>query len=81
MTITQLEYVLAVDKYKHFGRAAKECHVAQPTLSLQLQKLEQELDIVIFDRSKNPILATSEGQILINQAKIVIMSFIKLIQL
>lgn len=78
MTITQLEYVLAVDKYKHFGRAAQECHVAQPTLSLQLQKLEKELNIIIFDRSQNPILTTPEGQILINQAKVVVTEFYKI---
>ena len=51
-TITQLEYVLAVDKERHFGRAAQECHVSQPSLSSQVQKLEEELGVIIFDRSK-----------------------------
>ncbi len=72
MTLTQLEYVLAVDRNRHFGKAAKECHVTQPTLSMQLQKLEDELGIIIFDRSKSPIVPTLEGEAVIAQAKIVI---------
>jgi LysR family hydrogen peroxide-inducible transcriptional activator len=72
MTITQLEYVLAVNKFRHFGKAAAACFVTQPTLSMQLQKLEDELEVIIFDRSKNPILPTPEGEALINQAKVVI---------
>lgn len=72
MTLTQLEYVLAVDRNRHFGKAAKECCVTQPTLSMQLQKLEDELGVIIFDRSKSPILPTLEGEAIIDQAKIVI---------
>ena len=72
MTLTQLEYVVAVDKFRHFGKAAQSCFVTQPTLSMQLQKLEEELEIIIFDRSKNPILPTLEGEAVINQAKVVI---------
>lgn len=72
MTLTQLEYVVAVDKFRHFGKAAKSCFVTQPTLSMQLQKLEEELDLIIFDRSKNPIVPTLEGKLVIDQAKIVI---------
>lgn len=72
MTLTQLEYVVAVDKFRHFGKAAKSCFVTQPTLSMQLQKLEEELDLIIFDRSKNPIVPTLEGKLVIEQAKIVI---------
>jgi LysR family hydrogen peroxide-inducible transcriptional activator len=71
MTLTQLEYVLAVNKYRHFGKAAKACFVTQPTLSMQVQKLEDELGIIIFDRSRSPILPTSEGELIIEQAKIV----------
>ena len=52
MTITQLEYALAVAQHQHFGKAAASCHVTQPTLSMQLQKLEDELQVTIFDRSK-----------------------------
>jgi LysR family hydrogen peroxide-inducible transcriptional activator len=72
MTLTQLEYVLAVNKYRHFGKAAKACFVTQPTLSMQVQKLEDELGIIIFDRSKSPILPTSEGEIILEQARIVV---------
>lgn len=68
MTLTQLEYVLAVDKFRHFGKAAESCFVTQPTLSMQLQKLEDELQVIIFDRSKSPIKATEEGLLVINQA-------------
>jgi LysR family hydrogen peroxide-inducible transcriptional activator len=72
MTLTQLEYVLAVNRYRHFGNAAKACFVTQPTLSMQVQKLEDELGIILFDRSKSPILPTSEGELIIEQAKIVV---------
>jgi LysR family hydrogen peroxide-inducible transcriptional activator len=61
MTLTQLEYIIAVDKFRHFGKAAKHCNVTQPTLSMQLQKAEEEIGIIIFDRSKNPSLPTLEG--------------------
>ena len=71
-SITQLEYILAVDKEKHFGKAAKSCHVAQPSLSMQIQKLEEELGAVIFDRSRKPIIATETGQEILIQAKRVI---------
>ena len=67
-TITQLEYILAVDRLKHFGRAAKECHVSQPSLSAQIHKVEDELNLIIFDRSKKPILVTDKGKLVISQA-------------
>ena len=72
MTLTQLEYVLAVNKYRHFGKAAKACFVTQPTLSMQIQKLEDELEVILFDRSKSPILPTLEGELILEQAKNVI---------
>ena len=72
MTLTQLEYILAVEQYRHFGRAAKSCSVTQPTLSMQIQKLEDELGEIIFDRSKNPILPTQLGLKIITQARLVI---------
>lgn len=81
MTITQLEYVLAVEKFKHFGKAARACSITQPTLSMQLQKLEDELGIVIFDRSKNPILHTEAGNKIIEQAKITVREFKKIYSL
>lgn len=71
-SITQLEYLLAVDKHRHFGRAAKECHVSQPSLSAQLQKLEEELDVIVFDRSKKPILPTERGKHVLEQARVIV---------
>ncbi|MBD8488789.1 hydrogen peroxide-inducible genes activator [Echinicola sp. CAU 1574] len=72
MTIQQLEYVLAVDKHRHFGHAAEACFVTQPTLSAQIHKLERELEVVIFDRSKMPVIPTETGAQLIEQAKKVV---------
>ena len=68
-TITQLEYIVAVDRLRHFGKAAKACHVSQPSLSMQLQKAEDELGVQIFDRHKKPITATDEGKPIIDQAR------------
>jgi LysR family hydrogen peroxide-inducible transcriptional activator len=72
MTLTQLRYLVALDKYKNFVRAAESCLVAQPTLSLQIQKLEHEIGSEIFDRTKNPIATTSYGLEIIEQAKLVL---------
>lgn len=72
MTIQQLEYILAIDKYRHFGHAAEACFVTQPTLSAQVHKLEQELDVLIFDRSKMPVIPTEIGIQLIDQARRVV---------
>ena len=69
MTITQLYYVLAVAEHKNFTLAAEKCFVTQPTLSMQIQKLEEELDVQIFDRSKKPIQLTDVGQQIVIQAK------------
>lgn len=69
MTITQLYYVLAVAEQQNFTKAAEKCFVTQPTLSMQIQKLEDELDILIFDRSKKPIELTEVGKKIVNQAK------------
>ena len=69
MTITQLQYVLAVAEHKNFTLAAEKCFVTQPTLSMQIQKLEEELDIQIFDRSKKPIQLTDVGEQIVEQAK------------
>ena len=69
MTITQLQYVLAVAEYKNFTLAAEKCFVTQPTLSMQIQKIEEELDIQIFDRTKKPIQLTDIGLKIVNQAK------------
>jgi LysR family hydrogen peroxide-inducible transcriptional activator len=69
MTITQLQYVLAVAEHKNFTLAAEKCFVTQPTLSMQIQKIEEELNVLIFDRSKKPIQLTDIGQKIVNQAK------------
>ncbi len=69
MTITQLKYVLAVAEHQNFTKAAEKTFVTQPTLSMQIQKLEEELDILIFDRSKKPIELTGVGEKIVNQAK------------
>ena len=69
MTITQLNYVLAIAEHKNFTKAAEKCFVTQPTLSTQIQKLEDELDIQIFDRSKKPIELTDVGRKIVRQAK------------
>jgi len=69
MTLTQLEYVLAVEDFGSFSRAAKKCFVTQPTLSMQIHKLENELGVLIFDRTKKPIGATPIGKEIIAQAR------------
>lgn len=79
-SITQLKYILAVHNEGHFGKAAQACHVAQPSLSMQIQKLEEELDVVIFDRSKKPIIATQTGLEVIQQAKKVLQEHKKITQ-
>lgn len=71
-TLTQLEYIAAVDRFRHFGRAAKSCHVSQPTLSMQIQKAEDELGVIFFDREKKPVEPTAKGQLLIVQVNQVI---------
>lgn len=69
MTITQLQYVLAVAEHKNFTLAAEKCFVTQPTLSMQIQKIEEELGIQIFDRTKKPIQMTEIGLKIVNQSK------------
>lgn len=69
MTIQQLEYIIAVDKHRHFGHAAESCFVTQPTLSAQVNKLEKELGVILFDRSKMPVIPTEIGSTIIEQAK------------
>jgi LysR family hydrogen peroxide-inducible transcriptional activator len=69
MTITQLKYVLAIAEHKNFTKAAEKCFVTQPTLSTQIQKLEEQLDITIFDRGKKPIELTEIGKKIVSQAR------------
>ncbi|SDX85946.1 LysR family transcriptional regulator, hydrogen peroxide-inducible genes activator [Lutibacter oricola] len=72
MTITQLKYVLAVAEYQNFTVASEHCFVTQPTLSMQIQKLEEELDTKIFNRNKKPIQLTEVGDKIVEQAKIIV---------
>lgn len=72
MTIQQLEYILAVDQFRHFARAAEHCRVTQPTLSAMIQKLEDELGVKLFDRSVQPVCPTVIGEKVIAQARIII---------
>jgi LysR family hydrogen peroxide-inducible transcriptional activator len=69
MTFVQLEYIVALDTHRHFAMAAENCHVTQPTLSMQINKLEQELGVKIFDRSKQPVLPTEAGIEIIEKAR------------
>ena len=73
MTFTQLEYVIALDATRQFTTAAEHCFVTQPTLSMQIQKLEEELGMIIFDRSKQPVVPTETGKEIIAQAKSILM--------
>jgi LysR family hydrogen peroxide-inducible transcriptional activator len=72
MTLVQLEYIVAVDTYRSFVGAAEKCFVTQPTLSMQVQKLEEMLNVKIFDRSKQPVIPTEIGSQIIEQARIVL---------
>lgn len=69
MTLQQLQYVVALDTHKHFVKAAESCYVTQPTLTLQLKKLEEEISTVLFDRSSQPLEATPMGKLFVAQAK------------
>ena len=69
MTLTELRYIVAVAQEKHFGRAAQRCFVSQPTLSIAIKKLEEELGLALFDRSSNEIMTTEAGQRIVVQAR------------
>ena len=71
-TITQLEYLVAVGRTRHFGNAARECHVSQPSLSAQIHKVEEELNVVVFDRSMQPVKVTDRGRSVLEQARVVL---------
>jgi len=72
MNLQQLEYIVAVDKHRHFQRAADECCVTQATLSMMIKKLEEELEVILFDRSKQPVVPTETGKGIIKQAKVIL---------
>ena len=69
MTFTQLAYIVAIDNSRHFAKAASQCFITQPTLSMQVQKLEEELGLKIFDRTKQPVVPTEAGAAIIEQAR------------
>lgn len=72
MTIQQLEYILAVDQFRHFAKAAEHCRVTQPTLSAMIQKLEDELGVKLFDRTMQPVCPTAIGVKVLLQARIIL---------
>jgi len=81
ITLTQLEYIVAVDTFRHFGRAAENCFITQPTLSMQIKKLEEDLEVIIFDRSKQPLIPTDVGRRIIEQARIALQESQKIISI
>src|ERR1041384_3758901 len=72
MTLTELRYIVAVAREKHFGRAAEACFVSQPTLSVAIKKLEEELDVKLFERGANEVSVTPLGEEIVRQARSVI---------
>ena len=72
MTLLQLKYIIAIDRYRHFGKAAEACGLTQSTLSLMVKKMEEELDVRIFDRDAHPVAPTEIGRKIIDQAKVVL---------
>ncbi len=72
MTLTELKYIVAVAREKHFGRAAEACYVSQPTLSVAIKKLEEELDVKIFERSAGEVSVTPLGESIVRQAQSVL---------
>ncbi len=72
MTLLQLQYIVALDKHRHFRLAAESCHVTQPSLSAQVQKLEEELGVILFDRNARPIEPTVLGRQIIAHARLVL---------
>lgn len=72
MTLQQLEYIVAIDTHRHFAKAAAACFVTQPTLSGMVKKLEDELGVILFDRSKSPVVPTRHGTLLVEQARAVL---------
>lgn len=65
MTLTELRYIVALAQARHFGRAAEQCHVSQPTLSVGVKKLEEDLGVLIFERSKSAVRITPVGEALL----------------
>lgn len=81
VTLIQLEYIVAVDTYRHFAKAAEKCFITQPTLSMQIKKLEDNLGIILFDRTKQPVIPTESGKKIIEQSRVVLRESKKIVQL
>jgi len=78
MTLTELRYIVALSQTRHFGHAADKCFVTQPTLSLAIKKLEDELGVELFERKKNDVIVTAAGERIIEQAKRVLVEAAKI---
>ena len=78
MNLQQLEYIVAIDRERHFTKAARKCFVTQATLSMMVRKLEEELGLQIFDRSKKPVISTAEGQVILDYARKVLQDIVML---
>lgn len=72
MNIQQIEYIVALDKYKSFSKAAEACYITQATLSTMVKKLEEELGVIIFDRKTNPIITTDCGREIVDEAQLIL---------
>lgn len=81
MNIRDLKYLVAVAEHRHFGKAAEACFVSQPTLSTQLKKLEEELNVVIFERNNKQVMLTNAGKVLVEQAQRILLEVSELVQL
>ena len=81
MNLQQLKYIVAISRFRNFVKAADSCNISQPTLSAMLQKLEDELDVRIFDRTNKKVTPTSVGEKIILQAKKTLMEFEKIAEL
>ncbi len=81
MNIQQLDYIIAVDRLRHFAKSAESCGITQPTLSMMIQKLEEELGVTIFDRKKSPVEPTPIGRKIIAQAKVVKFNIKQLVEI
>ena len=81
MTLQQLRYIVAIDDHRHFGKAAEACGLTQSTLSLMVKKLEEELDVRIFDRDAHPVTPTAIGRQVIDRAKVVLYNTDQLVEM
>ena len=81
MTLQQLRYIIAIDQYRHFGKAAEACDLTQSTLSLMVKKMEEELDVRLFNRDAHPVEPTEMGRKVIDRAKVVLFNAEQIIEM